>query len=99
MARSNPDTVLIVDAVDFDGPPGEARLLEPTSITAGGLSTHASSLQMVADYLKARAGARSLLLAIQPADVSPGEGLTEPVSRTMRRGSRGRVTIRTSSLA
>ena len=35
VAGSNPDTVVIVDAIDFDGAPGEIRLLEPSATTTG----------------------------------------------------------------
>ena len=37
-----PETVLIVDAVDFDGRPGELRLLAPTQIAACVDSPHAA---------------------------------------------------------
>ncbi|MGI9335452.1 MAG: hydrogenase maturation protease [Gammaproteobacteria bacterium] len=82
-ARSDPDTVIIIDAVDFGGAPGDVRVLEPASVGPGRLSTHAPSLQMAATYLKTRTRARVTLLAIQPAEWTLGDELSEAVSQTV----------------
>ncbi len=83
VARCRPDTVLVVDAVDFGGDPGEWRVLDPGALALGGLSSHALSLRMAADYLSASTQARVALLAIQPADVGAGMELSDEVSQTM----------------
>jgi len=82
VASKNPDTILMIDATDFGGKPGQARLLYPDKVAYSGLSTHAGSLRMLAEYLQARTQAPIALLAIQPADTSAGEGLSEEVTRT-----------------
>ena len=84
-ARWRPDTVLIVDATDFGGVAGEARILDPSQLGPSALSTHALSLRMAADYLTARTGARLALLAIQPADVGRGTELSEGVCEAIER--------------
>ena len=80
----NPDTILIIDAVDFNGRPGELRLLEPGQLAGSGLSTHAGSPATLAQYLELRTGARVGLLAIQPGDTSEGSQLSPEVAATMR---------------
>lgn len=80
VTRSNPDTVLILDAMDFGGAPGDLRIFDPEVVGSSGLSTHGLSLQITADYLKARTQARLVLLAIQPADIGLGTELSEEVS-------------------
>ncbi|UCH49232.1 MAG: hydrogenase 3 maturation endopeptidase HyCI [Betaproteobacteria bacterium] len=80
VARSSPDTVLILETVDFGGAAGEIRILDPGSIALSGLSTHALSLQMTADYLTARTRARLAVLAIQPANVGYGRKLSAEVT-------------------
>jgi len=80
----NPDTILMVDATDFGGKPGQARLLYPDKVAFSGVSTHAGSLRMLAGYLQLRTRARIALLAIQPADTSAGEGLSAEVSNTFK---------------
>lgn len=85
VARSRPDTVLIVDATDFGGTPGEARVLDPQAVHAGGLSTHASSLGVIAGYLQARTGARLVVLGVQPCnldmDTKPSAAVTRALAR------------------
>ena len=76
----HPETILIIDATDFGGAPGELRLLETDKIAQSGISTHAGSLQMLAKYLRIRTGARIGLLAIQPGDSSAGKGLSPEVA-------------------
>jgi len=83
VARSHPDTVLILDAFDFGGAPGDLRILDPELAGSSGLSTHALSLRMTADYLSIRTHARLALLAIQPADIGLGTELSEEVSRAV----------------
>jgi hydrogenase 3 maturation protease len=84
VARLDPDTILMIDAADFSGEPGQVRLIDPDSVAVSGLSTHTASLQMLAVYLRTRTHARVALLAIQPADTGPGEGLTPSVARTVK---------------
>lgn len=82
VVRKNPQTILMIDATDFGGEPGQVRLLEADKVTYSGLSTHAGSLRMLAEYLQARTQSRIALLAIQPGDTSAGEGLSPAVSRS-----------------
>ena len=82
-AHKHPETILMVDATDFGGEPGEVRLLYPEYVNYSGVSTHAGSLRMLAEFLQARTHARVGLLAVQPADVSDGKGLSPPVSKTL----------------
>jgi len=66
IVRATPDTVLLIDAADFGGAPGEVGFYAAADIDAGGLSTHALSLSMMCGYLQARSPVRVWLLAIQP---------------------------------
>lgn len=82
-AQKHPDTILMVDATDFGGEPGEVRLLYPEHVIYSGVSTHAGSLRMLAEFLHARTHARVALLAVQPANVSDGKGLSIPVANSL----------------
>ena len=53
-------------------------------IVSSGLSTHAGSPAMLAEYLQARTGARVGLLAIQPGDTSEGGELSPAIAATMQ---------------
>jgi len=74
-----PDTVLLVDAVDFGGAAGSCRLFSPDQIKGGMLSSHALSLRMTCDYLQQRIPVRILVLGIQPAQVNMNGLLSQPV--------------------
>lgn len=83
-----PDTVLIIDAADFGGSPGEMRLFRAEEVGPGGLSTHALSLSLAAEYLRTRGRATVRLLAIQPADAGLGRPMSEAVRRAVEQAAR-----------
>jgi hydrogenase maturation protease HycI len=83
IARSNPDTVLIVDAVAFGGFAGECRLMNAAAMEMVVLSTHAGSLGMLSEYLVVRTGASVQVMAIQPARIDVREGLSQPVEKSV----------------
>jgi hydrogenase 3 maturation protease len=82
IVQGKPDTVLIVDAANFGGNPGDIRILEPSQLVSGGLSSHALSLQMACDYLSTRIPVEVYLLAIQPGQML-FEHLSDPVQASL----------------
>ena len=83
VVAKNPDRVLLIDAADFGGAPGEMRLLNPEDTMPAGLSTHAGSPQMLASYLRARTGAPVALLVIQAGDTRAGDELSPGVAQAL----------------
>jgi len=79
VVRTQPDTVLLADATDFGGVPGECRLLQGDDLAMCGVSSHAGSPKMLSLYLAARTGARIVLLGIQPENSGEGERLSHSV--------------------
>jgi len=82
-AHLHPGTILMIDATDFGGEPGEVKLLYPEHVAYSGVSKQAGSLRMLAEFMQARTHARIGLLAVQPFDTSDGRGLSTPVARTL----------------
>ena len=81
-----PNTVIILDAVDLDQPPGTIRIMKAGEIARGGISTHYLSLRMFVDYLNNRLEAVNIfLLGIQPQSVALGEGLSDKVNTAIDR--------------
>jgi hydrogenase 3 maturation protease len=74
-----PDTILLVDAVDFGGAAGSCRLFSAGEIAGGQLSSHALSLRMTCDYLQQRISARVFVLGIQPAQINMNQPLSAAV--------------------
>jgi hydrogenase 3 maturation protease len=83
IARTNPDTVLIVDAVDFGGAAGEYRWIDASALKTTAVSTHAGSLATLSEYLTARTNAIVHVIAIQPERVDAREGLSLPVEKSV----------------
>ena len=85
IVRAKPDTVLLVDAVDFGGRPGDCKITDINALETAAISTHAGSLRLLGEYLSIRSGVRPWVLAIQPRRIEVGEGLSEPVASTVGR--------------
>ncbi|MFC1453034.1 hydrogenase 3 maturation endopeptidase HyCI [Verrucomicrobiota bacterium] len=82
-ARLGPDTVLIVDALHFDAQPGDCRVFVPEDLPAGGISTHAPSLQLTCEYLRARIPVSVFVIGIQPQAIRLGDSLSSAVGRAV----------------
>jgi hydrogenase 3 maturation protease len=66
IARLRPETVIIIDAVNFGGEPGKVRVLSPEQIGGGNFSTHAPALKLVCDYLRNDLAPTMIIIGIQP---------------------------------
>jgi len=67
---SEPDTIVLVDAVDLGAEPGAIALLEADQVAGYPPTTHRVPLNLLMDYLHRRTGADVFLVAIQPRDVA-----------------------------
>jgi hydrogenase 3 maturation protease len=85
IVRHRPEKVLVIDAADFGGHPGEIRMVKKSDITGGGLSTHDAILTLFADYIEKQTDAETLFLAIQPEQSEVGRGLSPKVEAAARR--------------
>jgi len=85
LVKENPDTIVLIDAVQFDSKPGTVRIIEKDNITNESLSTHRISLSMVKDYLEKETCADIFLLGIQPETIKLGKGISEPVRKSLEK--------------
>lgn len=84
VARHNPDTVVIIDAVHLDREPGTVELLDKSEIMGNrGFTTHSLSPVLVMERLEEATGAGVLMLAIQPGTIEFGAVLTPAVARLL----------------
>lgn len=84
VARLDPDTIVIVDAVHLDREPGTVELLDRNDIKGGmGFTTHTLSPTLVMERLEEETGARVVMLAIQPATVEFGAPLSPAVANLL----------------
>jgi hydrogenase 3 maturation protease len=83
--RAAPDTILLVDAIDFGGAPGAVARIDRDRLGEVGLSTHAVSLGMAVDYLSRQTDAEVIVIGIQPAQLEPGAPVSAAVARGLAR--------------
>ena len=84
VARERPDQLVIVDAARMGLPPGEVRRLPRASVDRMLATTHGLPLSFFLDRLGAAAN-DVVLLGIEPADLSLGEGLSAEVRAAVDR--------------
>ncbi|MDD4879290.1 MAG: hydrogenase maturation peptidase HycI [Candidatus Omnitrophica bacterium] len=78
-AGLRPGRIVIIDAADFGGEPGETRIISERDIPETSLSTHAIPLKVVYHILKEDTGSEIRFIGIQPKEVSHGECLSPEV--------------------
>ena len=79
--RFKPACVILIDAADFGGTPGEARIFELSELECFEVTTHRPSLAVLGEYLQSETSASIFVIGIQPADREFGEGLSPAARR------------------
>ena len=79
-----PDTLVIVDAIDFNAEAGSIKVIEVEQIGSQSLSTHNISLKTFVEYLRADLpDLNVLIIGIQPKKANFGEGLSPEVEKAV----------------
>ena len=82
VAEYNPDRVVVVDAADFGGFPGEIRTLESDSIQSTHFSTHRAPIRLLKKSLNDK-GLDVFFVGIQAVSTGLGEPLSSEVENTV----------------
>jgi hydrogenase 3 maturation protease len=77
--RADPDVVVLVDAADFGGSPGEVRAATADDVEGLMMGTHAAPLSMFMKVLGHETGADVRLVAVQAATTTLGADMTREV--------------------
>ena len=83
MIQEQPDTLLLIDAVHLDKPPGEFAIMPPGELAHQFPATHGFPLRMVIDQLVQSISAKIFFLGIQPQTVRIGTSLSTPIQNTL----------------
>jgi hydrogenase 3 maturation protease len=75
----NPTHVLIFDAANFNGKPGETRLITGEKIGRQTLSTHSLPLNIFISYIEKTLGIPVIVLGIQPISINYGDEISSHV--------------------
>jgi len=83
--KDKPDNIVIIDAVDFGGGPGEFRIVEGEDIkTVNLFSTHNASISLTINYLQSNLKVDIIILIIQPKNINLGDNLSPQISKTIK---------------
>ena len=81
IVKAGPDTILIIDAADFAGAPGELKFFYPHEIRSlNFFSTHNMSPSLMINYLQDSTKADVIFLAVQPKYIGFGESLSPEIA-------------------
>jgi len=97
LRRFAPDLVILVDAADFDGQPGEIRWLEAAQIGGLSASSHTLPLSVLGQYLEAELGCQVAYLGIQPEQLTFAAALTPSVALAVDEVARGFTALMSAS--
>ena len=87
VAKRYPERIVIADAFEFGGKPGERIVVPESRIGGVDISTHAS-LRLFIDFLKIVTEADIHILGFQPKETTFGEGLSDEVTRAVDEAAR-----------
>jgi hydrogenase 3 maturation protease len=82
--RRDLEAVVYVDAVDFGGEPGEARIIPLAKMMESATSTHHLSLHYMIRFLEEEWSGDAILVGVQPESMDLGDGLSESVAAGVR---------------
>ena len=83
--KDDPDNIIIIDAADFAGRPGEFRLLEGEGLKTSNLfSTHDASISLTINYLQSSIHTDIIILIIQPKSTIFGDILSPQVDNAVK---------------
>ena len=77
IAKEDPDTLLIVDAVHLGKKPGEYEILRREDIVKCGFTTHDISPVMFIEYLTKETKASIYMLGVQPLSIELGSEISK----------------------
>jgi len=76
-----PTHVIIVDAANFHGAPGEARIIPPKAIANTSVSTHSLPLHLFIGYVKESICPNVVLIGVQGVNIDLGAELNPSVEK------------------
>lgn len=82
--ESEAEVILVVDAVDMDAKAGDAALFDIQQIKGQSVTTHTANLGLLFKAIHLDPFPKVLMLGIQPESLELCQGLSKPVSLTLK---------------
>ncbi len=78
--RFRPTHLIIIDAADLDGQPGEIVLIEPEDVGGTSFCTHSLPTKVMTDYLLQSFNFQIIIIGIQPKTLAVGASPSKEVA-------------------
>ncbi len=81
---ANADTIVFLDAANFNAAPGDVAILEMDDIAGCSVSTHQMTVDLFFRYIKQNSRAELFAIGIQPASIGFGEPMCPEVEQSVQ---------------
>ena len=81
--EADPDTIVFLDAANFEANPGDLAILETDDIAGCCISTHQMPMNLFFNYIQQNSRAEIFALGIQPAQIGFGESMSPAVAESV----------------
>lgn len=82
VAEHRPTHLLLLDAANFRGEPGDVKLIESSRIGGQAISTHSLPLTIFISYIEKTMDSKVLLLGVQPRNIEFFTEMSPEVEKT-----------------
>lgn len=83
LRRFTPDLVVLFDAADFSGKPGEIRWIDPFSTSGFSASSHTLPFSVLSKFLAKELDCEVAVIGIQPVSLEFDSGLSSAVRNSL----------------
>ena len=83
LRNEKPTHVILIDAVEMNGNPGDIEFIEKERISQFNVSTHAMPISFLIKYLETTSSFKIILIGIQPKKMVLGEEVTLEVENSL----------------
>lgn len=80
--KKEPDVLLVIDAIEFDGKAGEIRLLQPEQLNKYAFSTHTLSPHLFIEMIQQSKKVEVNVIGIQPKQTKLAEGISKELKQS-----------------
>jgi hydrogenase 3 maturation protease len=82
--KFKPSHLIIIDSSDTNAAPGRVTIIEPEKVGGTSFCTHSLPLKVMADYLHQSCGCETIIIGIQPKNLSVGGSVSKEVTKAAK---------------
>jgi hydrogenase 3 maturation protease len=91
--KKKPHNLVVIDAIDFGGSPGQIKIFRPEQLSSIVISTHTLSPRVFIDMIRAELDIDVYFIGIQPVQTALGQPISEQVSLAVQQLSEGLIEL------